>query len=194
MQNIEELSRLEREFEDLQNLIKQQFGSLQELNSIQAELYSLKHAQEYSQVESQNTTEIVNRVESSQRRLSENIDRLESRIQNLNNQLSQFNQEFTQKLEKIASQSPSQVPIKTEIAELEARLGLQFKEGIEHLEISSATFSRHFEDLEIRFNRINRLIKEVNEKSKISLISMAFVSVLGCLAILFVIPYVLLNQ
>lgn len=182
MENIEELNNIEREFEDLQDLIKQQLDSLQELSNIQTQFYALKHAQEYNQITSQSTIENVSRVENSQRRLVESFGDLESRIQNLNNQFSQSNQKFTQKLEEIASQSPSKEFMEDKIEELEARFSLQLKEEIKHLSRNNAEFVNR---LEIQFNRVNSFLKQDNEKTT-SLITISFIFMLGFLAILFI--------
>ena len=187
MQQIDDLTYIEQEFEDLQRLIKQHLTALQEIDNVKTQLHTLNQFQEFIQTDSQNTAEILTQIEHNQRTLNDRTDELEAQLQQLSHEFAQLCQTLNQKWGDMDAWSQQQQSMVAEITGWETRIRDELVQEIERLGQANSASINRLDGLEMRFSKLYGSVKSTSGKMQNVLNGLFAVGLLGAPLLVFAI-------
>jgi chromosome segregation ATPase len=161
MQNIEDLDRLEKEFEDLLNLVRHNVPYLQGIDALKLKVDDLQQLQKDNQNHVQEVSSLLERMETSYASLSQRVHQLESRSQEQGDQFFQFKQDLIQKLSKTASLHQRQDDLEAKMSGLEPRLIGVMQEEVNNANVESL---KQIHNLEIHFGELYRNVRQSSQR------------------------------
>jgi chromosome segregation ATPase len=161
MQNIEDLDRLEKEFEDLLNLVRHNVPYLQGIDALKLKVDDLQQLQKDNQNHVQEVSRLLERMETSYASLSQRVHQLESRSQEQGDQFFQFKQDLIQKLSKTATLYQRQDDLEAKMSGLEPRLIGVMQEEVNNANVESL---KQIHNLEIHFGELYRNVRQSSQR------------------------------
>ncbi|MBE7383334.1 MAG: hypothetical protein F6J95_018195 [Leptolyngbya sp. SIO1E4] len=167
VEQIDELAYVEQELEDLQNLIKQHFSSVEGLTDIQAQVGDVKQFHETFQTTRRKTEETFQRLEEAQGALRHRTDDLEERVQTLTDEYDELKQAMEQVLVRCVEEwSQQQKSLQTYMGEFESRLQMDLQHAVNRVGKSSRTdstlYKERLDKLDTRVRGLSGSIKGIN--------------------------------
>lgn len=170
VEQIDDLSYVEKELEDLQALIKQHYGAMEGLSDIQPQLSALSQFRETYQTASRQTEAALERLERSHRTLSDRTDALETRIKKLSDDCAQVKRTMEQVLTQCAAEwTQQQQSLQTYIQEFEERSQNDLNHAINRLSrtgIDSVAQRERLERLDTRVRGLSSSVKSIHATLK----------------------------
>lgn len=170
IEQIDELSYVEKELEDLQSLIKQHYGAIEGLRDIQPQLSALSQFRESYQTASRQSEVALERLERSHRTLSDRADALETRIQKLSEDCAQVKRTMEQVLTQCAAEwAQQQQSVQTYIQDFEERSQNDLNHAINRLNrtgIDAVAQRDRLERLDTRVRGLSSSVKSIHATLK----------------------------
>jgi chromosome segregation ATPase len=191
MQSMEDLDRLEQEFEDLLDLVKQNFRHLRGLDELRSEVENLQNFQTSSQNNFQNLTGLLERLETTQANLSQRLNQIESRFQGQGEEVFQVKQDVNQRLEKIGVLYQRQDELELKISKLEPGIHGRIQEEISKASTDSL---KQIHDLEIHFGELYRSVRQSSQKTEAFISGFILVGLISFVGFIFTYLYLFSNE
>ena len=170
VEQLDELAYVEQELEDLQNLIKQHFRAVEDLNGVQTQLGVVDQLQTKMQTANRKTETTLDRVEKVQGTLNERADALENRLKKLANECTQLKQTMDQTMARCAEEwAKQQQSMQLYMEDFEARLQSDMSHAVSRLGeagIASSVQRERLEKLDVRVRGLSNSVKRMSSTLK----------------------------
>ncbi|MGF1522964.1 MAG: hypothetical protein ACFBSF_11675 [Leptolyngbyaceae cyanobacterium] len=170
VEQLDELAYVEQELEDLQNLIKQHFRAVEDLNGVQTQLSAVDQLQSAVKTTNRKTETALERLDKMQGALAERADALETRLKNLTNECTQLRQTMDQTMSRCAEEwTKQQQSMQLYMEEFEARLQSDMSHAVNRLGeagIASSVQRERLEKLDVRVRGLSNSVKRMGSTLK----------------------------
>ncbi|MEM9007406.1 MAG: hypothetical protein AAGE59_28260 [Cyanobacteria bacterium P01_F01_bin.86] len=187
VEQLDELAYVEQELEDLQNLIKQHFRAVEDLNGVQNKLSTVDQLKSTVKTTSRKTETALERLDKVQALLNERTDTLENRLKKLTNECTQLKQTMDQTMARCAEEwTKQQQSMQLYMEEFEARLQSDMSHAVNRLGeagIASSVQRERLEKLDVRVRGLSNSVKRMGSTLKAWNAVAIGISVIGMIAI-----------
>lgn len=184
---IDDLSHVEKELEDLQSLIRQHFGVMAGLTDMQPQLKTLGQFQETWQTAHRQTETVLQQLQRGQLTLSDRTDKLERQVQQLTDDYRQIKRTMEQVLADCAAEwAQQQQSIQGYLQEFEARTQNDIHHAINRLSrtgVDGMAQRERLERLDTRVRGLSSSVKSINNTLKTWSGLAILISIVGFLGI-----------
>lgn len=195
VEQVDELAYVEQELEDLQDLIKQHFTAIKELDDVKSKVGAVTQFESAIETVNRKAESTFERFEKGQLILKDRTDVLEARIKKLSSECNQLKQTMDQTMSRCAEEwAKQQNSMQMYMDEFEARIQNDVKHAVNRLGEAGAASSvqrERVEKLDVRVRGLSNSVKRMGNTLKAWNGVAIAISVIGLIAISVVAVYAL---